>query len=223
MMGRGGSSQSLPPYIADTFTQQQLMLVAQQAVAAVIHNQQQMQMLQQGMPVQHPQFPLMQEQAFSQSTKLPTYGLPISGSSASLSHGRAMSMIAPSMSGGFSQQAPSVRFSTSGQVPLRSSMSYAPSIAPSERSTIGLAPRYRPVSNYHETASTLSDLPNPPEIGPQTAGAGRNHSITSRAVEKMKDFRKPKPSSQTVGDSSEDEGWLFMKKRKDRSRKLRVR
>ncbi len=107
-------------------------------------------------------------------------------------------------------------------LPAGPSDAYAPSIAPSERSNVGMAPRYRPVSHVPDsTSATSSGVPtvtSPPE-------AQSKKSATVRAVEKIKGLggksRSPNRHDGPQDDDSDDEGWSSMKKRKERVRTAR--
>ncbi|KAK5651744.1 hypothetical protein OQA88_11706 [Cercophora sp. LCS_1] len=114
-------------------------------------------------------------------------------------HFRTMSMVQPSSASwvqlpqnpGF---APSIRIQGNG---------YAPSIAPSERSNVGLPGRYRPVSH----------IPPPQPVAP---GHLRKSSTMSGAI----------PSSVTVtksgnnSDDDDEEGWEAMKAKRDKKKSL---
>ncbi|KIW88017.1 uncharacterized protein Z519_11127 [Cladophialophora bantiana CBS 173.52] len=98
---------------------------------------------------------------------------------------------------------------------------YAPSIAPSERSNIGLASRYRPVSTAPE---------------PDVMSTHRASTFTSSSVRPwstMDQTRRPsghatKPSVNTLGrrsplalqdDDDDEQGWAEMKRKKDKKQK----
>ena len=121
-----------------------------------------------------------------------------------MEHGmRTMSMVQPS-SASFIQQpqytAPSVRDSYAG---------YAPSIAPSERSNVGLPGRYRPVSqaaqssmpDLHQRASTMSG-------GLSGWNSDKNKS-TVKVVNKA-----------DGSDDDDEEGWEAMKAKREKKRSL---
>jgi hypothetical protein len=88
---------------------------------------------------------------------------------------------------------------------------YAPSLAPSERSNIGLAPRYRPVSTM-----------------PGADGSGRASTMGSSALNAWEGNGKGKaaatvrvvPSKKRDEDEDEDEGWEEMRKKREKKRSL---
>ncbi|KIW25849.1 hypothetical protein, variant 2 [Cladophialophora immunda] len=99
---------------------------------------------------------------------------------------------------------------------------YAPSIAPSERSNIGLASRYRPVSIAPE-----------PDVMSTHRRASTFTSTTARPWSTMDQARRPsahatKPSVNTLGrrsplanpdDEDDEQGWAEMKMKKDKKQK----
>ena len=117
---------------------------------------------------------------------------------------RTMSMVQPSSAswiqpmGGY---APSIRVQGDG---------YAPSIAPSERSNIGLPGRYRPVSQ----------APPPPHE------AMRRVSTMSGALSSWDEPRNsapapaPPPKSGNNSDDDDEEGWVAMKAKREKKRSL---
>jgi len=114
-------------------------------------------------------------------------------------HIRTMSMVQPSSASwvqlpqnpGF---APSIRIQGGG---------YAPSIAPSERSNIGLPGRYRPVSH----------VPPPHPIG---VGHLRKSSTMSAAIPPNISVTK----SGSASDDDDEEGWEAMKAKRDKKKNL---
>jgi hypothetical protein len=121
------------------------------------------------------------------------------------SHQRAMTMMDPNSApwlqpgGGY---APSMN---GGGLGLGG---YAPSIAPSERSNIGLPGRYRPVSHAplvdsKSRASTMS--------GALQGWENRNGQATIKTVTKR---------SENVSDDDDDEGWEQMKKAKEKKKSM---
>lgn len=92
---------------------------------------------------------------------------------------------------------------------LSAPTSYAPSIAPSERSNLGMAPRYRPVS-----------------LGPPSH-ANRSATMTSSVPRSMPQQQPSKPAHtnitvRTVADEDEDEcAWAEMKRQRDAKRQAR--
>ena len=100
---------------------------------------------------------------------------------------------------------------------------YAPSIAPSERNTIGMASRYRPVAIVAE-----SNKPNDDRASTFTSGAyqrwtqnndqGRlSPSNTNTTVRPPSDSALgPKPVK--PDDEDDDQGWADMKKKRDKKK-----
>lgn len=119
---------------------------------------------------------------------------------------RTMSMVQPS-SASFVQH-PGYAGSSMGM-----GMGYAPSIAPSERSNVGLPGRYRPVSQAPSALLPVSD----------------NHRRTntmSGALSNRWDESKAKPTINVVSraggasDDDEEEGWEAMKAKREKKRSL---
>lgn len=120
-------------------------------------------------------------------------------------NGRSMSTLSPSMA---NWNHPS------GQLNGRPGSAYAGSIAPSERSNIGLASRYRPVSTVLE--------PSPQD----TAWQKRTSTLTSSFTPWNSAAPPKKPATQTIravtttADEDDDEaGWAEMKAKKDKKQK----
>lgn len=97
--------------------------------------------------------------------------------------------------------------------------SYAPSIAPSERSNIGLASRYRPVSIApepevtHRRASTFSSASARPwnmDAGPRPPAHGAKQSTNT--------FGRRSPLA-VQDDEDDEQGWAEMKMKKDKKQK----
>jgi len=98
---------------------------------------------------------------------------------------------------------------------------YTPSIAPSERSNVGMAPRYRPVSTAGESGAgrshsltssvTLQTFSKP--HSPSKSQAGPTIKSTIRLVDKPKGT--PKVHTRAVdGEEDEDDGWAEMAKKR---------
>lgn len=130
-------------------------------------------------------------------------GMPAPGSPSlrpQSSNQRAMTMMDPNSTPWMlpvSNYAPSIRNSGAG---------YAPSIAPSERSNIGLPGRYRPVSHAppadKSRASTMS--------GALQGWENKNGSTTI----------KPVKTSGNVSDEDDEEGWEEMAKKREKKKSL---
>jgi len=109
---------------------------------------------------------------------------------------RTMSMVQPSSASWIQRPgfAPSIRIQGGG---------YAPSIAPSERSNVGLPGRYRPVSH----------VPPPNPVG---QGHLRNTSTMSGAIQPVIAVTK----SASASDDDDEEGWEAMKAKRDKKKSL---
>lgn len=124
--------------------------------------------------------------------------------------GRTMSTLDPSMAN-WNLQPPTLP-------PIRPNSSYAPSIAPSERSNIGLASRYRPVSTIQEPAG-------------EPAWQKRSSTMTSSTFRPWSTFGAPKataaaaaaPSARKsvmpVDDDDDEAGWAEMKAKKEKKQR----
>ncbi|KAG0651126.1 hypothetical protein D0Z07_2605 [Hyphodiscus hymeniophilus] len=117
----------------------------------------------------------------------------------SSSHQRAMTMMDPNSAPWLPQgsmYAPSIRMSGAG---------YAPSIAPSERSNVGLPGRYRPVSHAvpQENQSRTSTM-----SGAIQGWENKNGSATIKPVKK----------SGNISDEDDEEGWEEMSKKREKKK-----
>ncbi|KAE8349172.1 hypothetical protein BDV28DRAFT_141750 [Aspergillus coremiiformis] len=140
---------------------------------------------------------------------------------------RTLSMLDPNVSSRLNS--PAMPYNVGGNRPSTpAGQGYAPSIAPSERSNIGLAPRYRPVSmlppepapaaypfpskpwNDENQKSTLSvSSPNgshPTKTAAQPISRGDKPAITS------------KPGHSAEPEEDDDEGWAEMMKKREKNR-----
>ncbi|GAW25166.1 hypothetical protein SAMD00023353_0202580 [Rosellinia necatrix] len=116
------------------------------------------------------------------------------------SQGRTMSMVQPS-SASWIQQPPQPNYVPSIHI---QGGGYAPSIAPSERSNIGLPGRYRPVSSIGFDKSGRTS----------TMGATTSHAHSKLQVES-------KVSAVTKDDDDDDdEGWAAMKAKREHKKSL---
>jgi len=133
---------------------------------------------------------------------LPPMGVPTQqGIRPGSSHGRAMSMLDPNSAPwqqGQRNTMPTPPFQSGG---------YAPSIAPSERSTVGLPGRYRPVSQYagadKSRAATMS-------------GAIQDWSDAKQGVTTAKAVKK----SGDASDEDDEEGWEAMKQKREKKKSM---
>jgi len=90
---------------------------------------------------------------------------------------------------------------------VRNQGGYAPSIAPSERSNVGMPGRYRPVSHV---PAAVTDKSRASSIEGTLQGWDKNRASTIKVV--------PKPS--TASDEDDDEGWEEMAKKREKKRSL---
>ena len=135
-------------------------------------------------------------------------------------HSRTMSMVQPSsaswiqppqhnMGGGY---APSIRVQGAGN-------GYTPSIAPSERSNVGMPGRYRPVSHMPPAVGGTSPLLDP-SPGP-TSGASSPGWDISRKHKSPSPLQKEAVSTvAAVDDDDDEEGWAAMKAKRDKKRSM---
>lgn len=121
---------------------------------------------------------------------------------------RAMSMMGPSAGSQWASQgnirltAPSIMNGALGN------QGYTPSIAPSERSNVGMPSRYRPVS-IAPSGETPVSIPEPFQMG------GDRRSLFSVALQPPPPTKKP---SATASDDDDDEGWEEMKKNREKKK-----
>lgn len=121
---------------------------------------------------------------------------------------RAMSMLGPGAGsqwvsrGNIRLTAPSVMSGALGD------QGYAPSIAPSERSNIGMPSRYRPVS-IAPNGDMPPTIPEPFQVG------GDRRSLFSVALQPPPPTKK---QSVTPSDDDDDEGWEEMKKNREKKK-----
>ncbi|KAL2834510.1 hypothetical protein BDW59DRAFT_48457 [Aspergillus cavernicola] len=141
---------------------------------------------------------------------------------------RTLSMLDPNVSSQLNS--PAAPFASGGNRPgTPGGGGYAPSLAPSERSNVGLAPRYRPVSMLPAEAQSTNFLPlakpwndenrrssvltpsvnvNPPNT---TIRPVSSYSRTLTAPSKLGSQMQPE-------DEDEDEGWADMMKKREKKR-----
>lgn len=133
--------------------------------------------------------------------------LPTTGSMRPDMHGRTMSMVQPSSASWLQQPQAGYAGSIRGQ-------GYAPSIAPSERSNIGLPGRYRPVSHIPAASTTT---PEPNRKSYMSGALGNSGENQTPKADDRSSFRK----STTKEDEEEDEeeGWAAMKAKRDQRKK----
>ncbi|KAK1781363.1 hypothetical protein QBC45DRAFT_321497 [Copromyces sp. CBS 386.78] len=120
---------------------------------------------------------------------------------------RTMSMVQPSSASWIHPQQPA------GFAPsVRVTGGYAPSIAPSERSNVGLPGRYRPVSQVAPPA-----LPTMPTAQPLGASHMRKSSTMSGANQPTV---MVKQSGSASDDDDDEQGWEAMKAKREKKRSL---
>lgn len=124
---------------------------------------------------------------------------------------RTMSMIQPpSMPIGLGM-GPNPGYAGSIHGSIHGGMGYAPSIAPSERSNIGLASRYRPVSQAVTPSPKLSQHSDPSTMAGALTNSDGNKSRASPNVSRMVSENS---------DDDEESGWASMKAKRDKKRTL---
>ena len=194
MNGMGMGPMGMNPMMMTPGDQAQLQM-SQQMQQFMQMQMQFMQMMTsgQGSPQQNER---LSQQSFGQ--------VPLSGSPSlrpASSHQRPMTMLTPNSASWVPQgssHSPSIRHSGGG---------YAPSIAPSERSNVGLPGRYRAVSqvpaqDVKSRTSTMS--------GALQGWENKNASSTI----------KPVKSSGNISDEDDEEGWEEMVKKREKKKSL---
>jgi hypothetical protein len=118
-------------------------------------------------------------------------------------HQRAMTMLEPNA-------APWMQRNTMYAPSIRGNGGYAPSIAPSERSNVGLPGRYRPVSQAppltHQNKTRASSMMS----GALQGWQNKHTSTTIRAVKK----------SGNASDEDDEEGWEEMAKKREKKKSM---
>jgi hypothetical protein len=102
---------------------------------------------------------------------------------------------------------------------------YAPSIAPSERNTVGMASRYRPVSVVAESINSPSDRASTFTSGTFQQWTQNNEKGRLSPSHTNTTIRPPSNAglakqSRTPDDEDDDQGWADMKKKRDRKKGL---
>ncbi|KAJ9209656.1 hypothetical protein DTO166G4_8745 [Paecilomyces variotii] len=144
---------------------------------------------------------------------------------------RTLSMLDPSMSARWNN---STFLSPNGVNGLNApqGQGYAPSIAPSERSNVGLAPRYRPVSTIQPdqkpanrastfTSSTLkpwNDENQRPGFSPRSKSAKPTSMATVTVRPISSTDRTSTPSRNAASDDDDEEGWAEMMKQREKKK-----
>lgn len=133
--------------------------------------------------------------------------VPLQGYNGASNQQRTFSTLSPSMAG-WTHSSPAVP-----QIHQNPSV-YAPSIAPSERSNVGLASRYRPVSNtagpdtanWAKRASTFTSSTFRPWANENSHGGSKLATTTVKAI-------------QPADDEDDEKGWAEMKARKEKKQR----
>lgn len=129
------------------------------------------------------------------------------------SHSRSMSMVQPS-SASWVQPQPQGRPGFAPSIRIQSA-AYTPSIAPSERSNVGLPGRYRPVS--HAPPAAGADIPRSSTMSGALSGWGKPPSV-SVSVRPVSGERRS--GSGNASDDDDEEGWQAMKEKREKKRSL---
>jgi hypothetical protein len=129
------------------------------------------------------------------------------------SHMRTMSMVQPSSASWIQPAgyAPSIRNSTMGGMGGMGGMGYAPSIAPSERSNVGLPGRYRPVSHI---------APPKEHVRKVSAMSQMSGAMAWDEPAKVVKGNKTAPKSGSNSDDDDEQGWEAMKAKREKKRSL---
>jgi hypothetical protein len=123
-------------------------------------------------------------------------------------HTRSMSMVQPS-SASWIQPPPNAGYAPS--IRIQGANGYAPSIAPSERSNVGLPGRYRPVSQALPPMPGLGHLPKSSTMSGALGGWDQTRKQTNRS---------PLQKSGGNSDDDEEEGWEAMKAKREKKKSI---
>ncbi|OIW34994.1 hypothetical protein CONLIGDRAFT_33581 [Coniochaeta ligniaria NRRL 30616] len=129
------------------------------------------------------------------------------------SHSRSMSMVQPS-SASWIQPPPQINPGFAPSIHIQG-VGYAPSIAPSERSNVGLPGRYRPVS--HMPAAAGQEIPRSSTMSGALAGWDKQPSPTV-SVTPVPAGRKS--GSGNASEDDDEEGWQAMKEKREKKRSI---
>ena len=143
---------------------------------------------------------------------------------------RAMSLMGPASAAGWQPQnssrnsvVPSMMSGALG----RPDPGYTASIAPSERSNVGMPSRYRPVSTApaDEHAQRAASRTSTFTSGMLQSGvSGRNSGLSTPADRQSKTSLRPVfqtlPRKSTASDDDDEEGWEEMKKRREKKKSM---
>lgn len=143
------------------------------------------------------------------SPHLRPQSVPLQGHQGQSHHPRTMSNLSPSMAG-WNHSSPAVP-----QIHHNGASIYAPSIAPSERSNVGLASRYRPVTTvsqeqehpqWAKRASTFTSASFRPWANENANSGPKLATSTVRTI-------------QPADDDDDEQGWADMKARKEKKQR----
>ncbi len=123
-------------------------------------------------------------------------------------HMRTMSMVQPSSA---SWVQPPLHPGYASSIRFQGAQGYAPSIAPSERSNIGLPGRYRPVSQIQPTAPLPDHLRKSMTMSGAIGGWEQDRKQTNKS---------PLQSPATPTDDDDEEGWEAMKTRREKKKSM---
>jgi hypothetical protein len=129
------------------------------------------------------------------------------------SHHRSQSMVQPS-SASWVQPPPQMNPGFTPSIHIQG-VGYAPSIAPSERSNVGLPGRYRPVS--HMPAATGAEVPRTSTI---SGALGSWDKQPSPTVSVTPVSLGSKSGSGNASDDDDEEGWQAMKEKREKKRSI---
>ncbi|KAI9704245.1 MAG: hypothetical protein M1836_007106 [Candelina mexicana] len=176
----------------------------------------QMQGAQNGPPMQHqPQQHMMNNflappGQMLRPTTMGSHSAPTTPGQPPQLNPRAMSMLDPATAQWNQQRFTTPGYAASGHLQIPGHQGYASSIAPSERSNVGMPPRYRPVSTSPVTGSH-----NAPGMtstmmsgGLQDWSEKQGSQTTVRAV-------SPKKANGAGSDDDDEEGWEQMKQKRE--------
>lgn len=117
---------------------------------------------------------------------------------------RAMSMINPSLRPAWQTRKSAVPSMMSGALGSQAPQGYASSIAPSERSNVGMPSRYRPVS-----IAPIDEVSRPGSSMGMSANGERRIGAPSTTLKQVK---------KTPSDDDDDEGWEEMKAKREQKK-----
>lgn len=123
-------------------------------------------------------------------------------------HNRTMSLVQPSSASWLQPPQPGYAGSIRAQ-----GNGYTPSIAPSERSNVGLPGRYRPVSSVPASLTT-------PDNRTSLASGGGHSPLAGGKTLRIVEGNSPqkKPAAKDEADDDDEEGWAAMKAKRDQKK-----